>query len=78
MLMPALCGAAVFQSHLKERAEPFRELAMERPIFLLERRIESALWRLRERSGCTVISKGNSLSVIVNASNVLIGVQILK
>jgi hypothetical protein len=51
---------------------------MERPIFLLERWIESALWCLRERAGSTVISKGNNLSVIVKVSNVLISVQILK
>lgn len=47
---------------------------MERPIFLVERRIESALWFLRERAGCTDISKGNKVNVVVKASNVLIGV----
>ncbi len=47
-------------------------------MFLLERLISSALWCLRERAGCTVISKGNNLSVIVKASNVPIGLEILK
>jgi len=51
---------------------------MARAFFLVERRIWSARMVPALAAGCTDISKGNNLSVIVKAFNVLIGVQILK